>query len=282
MLFITLFAALFLILWALIRATGPALERLLAHAAHRVAMFRYNDYVPVLVLLVAGIALAIAAGDAFIDIAERVAEESPRLGDLDAAIHHWARTTHGRWATAFFVLMTQLGSPVALGTIVLLAAVALAWRGRWRWAAYLIVTTAVGALLNLQLKSFFSRERPDLAEALREATGYAFPSGHAMGSTVVFGALFYLAFRTIRPWNGRAAAAALAITLTIAIATSRIYLGVHWLSDIAGGIAAGGTWVVMTTLAYETSRRVRLVRALRRKRAQSVTRSSAERATRGE
>jgi undecaprenyl-diphosphatase len=68
-----------------------------------------------------------------------------------------------------------------------------------------------------------------------------------------------------KTWRSRAIAVAVTASMVVAIAASRIYLGVHWISDIAGGISAGLVWLVTTTVAYETFRRIRLVRALRAK-----------------
>ena len=139
---------------------------------------------------------------------------------------------------------------------------------RWRWATYLVFTVGTGALLNLVLKTYFQRARPDLAEALRHATGFSFPSGHAMGSMVTFGALSYVAVRALAhwQWRWRAAAVALALSIIVAIASSRVYLGVHWISDVGAGIVAGFIWVTASTVAYETFRRIRLLRAIRAKR----------------
>ncbi|HVG24125.1 MAG TPA: phosphatase PAP2 family protein, partial [Thermoanaerobaculia bacterium] len=96
--------------------------------------------------------------------------------------------------------------------------------------------------------------------------GYSFPSGHAMGSTIVFGAFAYLAFRILTRWPARAAALSFCATTILAICASRIYLGVHWVSDVGAGIAAGLIWLAAATVAYEAMRRIRLVRALREKR----------------
>lgn len=265
MTFVLLFLLLFALLWLLLYAIGPLLERSLARSANWTARFRYHDYVPVLVVLAIGIGAALFAGDGFLDIAELVQSESPKLHALDTEVHTWARTTYTPGATTFFTLMTLIGTPVGLGVLVTIVAAALLLRGRRRWAIYLFFTSAVGGLLNLQLKAWFARARPELAEALRDAHGYSFPSGHAMGSTITFGALAYLSFRILRRWRYRAAALAFCCTMIAAIATSRIYLGVHWISDVGAGIAAGLIWLVTTTVAYETSRRIRLVRALRAK-----------------
>lgn len=260
MLFILAFIALFVILWAFLYAVGPLFERLLGRLADRAASFRYHNYLPVIVIVAIGIGATMVAGDAFIDLAELVHEGSPELDYVDREVHAWAGTAHTDRSTTFFTVMTVIGNPAGLGFIVLTVSVALAVQKRWRWVAYLLLTTVIGGLLNLQLKGWFARDRPDLAEALRDAHGYSFPSGHAMGSTIVFGALAYLAFRALQHWRARAAALSLACTMIVAIATSRVYLGVHWVSDIAAGIAAGAIWLAATTVAYETSRRIRRVR----------------------
>jgi len=257
------FLLLFALLWALLFATLPLLERLLKRAAHFTTRYRYHDYLPVLIVLAVGVGAALVAGDAFLDLAELVHDESPELHRVDSETHEWARTAYTDGSTRFFTAMTLIGTPVGMGIVVAVVAALLAMRKRWRWAGYLVFTTTVGGLLNLALKSFFARSRPDLAEALRQASGYSFPSGHAMGSTVVFLALNYLAFRILPRWRWRAAAIAFGLTMIAAIASSRIYLGVHWISDIAAGIAAGVIWVAFTTVAYEAFRRIRMIRALR-------------------
>ena len=266
MIFVVTFVAVFLLLWLVTLATGPTIEHVLARTAHWTAKVRYRDYLPVVVVLAAGIGATAFAGDAFLDIAERVQRQSPALQEIDAITHEWARFTRTDGSTFFFTTLTIIGTPAGLGAIVLIVSGVLALRKRYRWAAYLIVTTTVGGLLNLQLKGFFARARPELAEALREAHGYSFPSGHAMGSAVCFGALAYLALRTIPHWRYRAAAIAFAATMILAISASRIYLGVHWISDVGAGIVAGLIWVIAATVAYETMRRIRMVRALRAKR----------------
>ncbi|HEX8254943.1 MAG TPA: phosphatase PAP2 family protein [Thermoanaerobaculia bacterium] len=265
MIFIAGFVAIFLLFWLIVSAVGPLYERALKRAANWTASFRYRDYLPVFLLLAAGVAATMLAGDVFIDIAERVQAESSQLHQIDGEVHAWARETRTGGATTFFTIMTVIGTPVGLACIICAMTFYLALQKRWRWAGYLFFTGGVGGLLNLWLKSTFARARPELAEALRDAHGYSFPSGHAMGSTIVFGALSYLAFRIFKTWRVRAIAVAFTISMIVAIAASRIYLGVHWISDIGGGISAGIVWLAATTVAYEAFRRIRLVRALRAK-----------------
>jgi len=163
-------------------------------------------------------------------------------------------------ATVLFTSFTVLGSPLVIGAIVLLVAVLLFLRHRSRWAGYLLLTAGGGAALNEDLKYFFARQRPDLAVALRRASGYSFPSGHSMGSVVVFGAFAYLAWRAFTDWRLRSATFAFCFCCVIAIAASRIYLGVHWTTDVFAGISAGTLWVATTTCAYEAFRRIHRLR----------------------
>jgi len=266
------FAATFLILWAVVFATLPAirhagqmLSRLIARSAcakHIVSATqeRYRNYLPVLAILIAGGLLIAWAGDAFMDLAEKVHAKNGALERVDTSVHDWAVGKRNEGATVFFTTMSNIGGPVGVAVEIFVVSLILAFRRRWRWLIYLIVTASGGGLLDLELKRYFARARPAVAEMLRLANGYSFPSGHAMGSAVAFGALAYLAFRAIRSWPARAAVIAFLYTLVAAVALSRVYLGVHWISDVVGGIAAGTAWVTTTTVAYETMRRIRRVR----------------------
>jgi len=276
-----LFFAVFLVLWGVLYAALPVLRHAGGRAAHAAAALsmryphvkrlaahagRFRDYLPVALILAVGAVLTAWTGDGFLDIAELVHAKSPLLQQMDANVHAWAASRRSADATLFFGLMSTLGGPGGVAAILGLVGVALVVARRWRWLVYLAVTAGGGGLLDLELKRYFARARPELAEALRQAHGYSFPSGHAMGSTVAFFALSYLAFRFFTAWRWKAASLALATTLVLSVALSRVYLGVHWISDVGAGIVAGLLWVTATTVAYETSRRVRLLRALRAKR----------------
>jgi membrane-associated phospholipid phosphatase len=267
MLFLLFFALLFLLLWGVFTLLVPVIQHALAAVASRTARLRNHDYLPVAAMLAGGLIVTFIAGDGFLDLAELVHQNSPNLQYYDRDVHDWATTTRSPGATAFFTAMTTIGAPWFLGVVTAVVGFVLAMRRRWRWLAYLIFTTCGGSLIVLELKVYFARARPDLAEALRRAHGYSFPSGHSMGSMIVFGALSYLAYRAGKSWRVKAAAIAAAATLISAIALSRVYLGVHWISDVGAGIAAGFLWVTMTTLAYETSRRIRALRARRVRKA---------------
>lgn len=242
------------------RAVTARLARTGWYTARQQRLHPIRPYLPVAAVLVIGIAASAFAGDAFLDLVEHLRSESPLLLQADRAAYELASETRAKGATELFTFFTIVGTPVGLGAIVAIAGGILIWRKHPRWAAYLVITALGGALINLQLKHYFERDRPDLSAALRHASGYSFPSGHAMGSTVVFGALGYLAARGIRERRRRSVVFAILASLIAAICASRIYLGVHWISDIGAGVAAGILWVITTTLAYETVRRIHRIR----------------------
>lgn len=274
-----LFALLFLTLWAVIHMVLPAAwravqrtwtamarallrrQRLSAWYARGSARLRpLEAYRTEAVIVAAGFLAAGLVGVGFAELAELVRERSAALERLDHGIWAAAHVFRSPGATTFFTAWTILGTPVALGVLVGVSAAVLLLRGRRRLPLFLVGTCVGAWALNHVLKAAFTRARPALALALRVSDGYAFPSGHAMTSVVVFGALVYVVMLVSSRWAVRSAAMALAVTVVAAICVSRIYLGVHWLSDIAGGLAAGLVWLVSTVAAYEVARRVRSIR----------------------
>lgn len=240
----------------IVKLTG--LEWLLAHATRRIP--RWRIYLPVVIVLIAGVLASFAAGAVFVELAEELTDDDGELQAVDERVYSWARDLQTEPVTPFFTALTILGTPVGLGIIVVIVSILLAVKQRYLWMVYLVGTTAVGGGINKLLKAWFARARPELAEMLRETTGHSFPSGHAMGSALVFTALAYLALRYFRNRNARALSVAICVSMILAISFSRIYLGVHWMSDIVSGIAAGTTWVFATAAGFEVFRRARRIR----------------------
>lgn len=105
-------------------------------------------------------------------------------------------------------------------------------------------------LLNLILKLFFHRTRPDL-HRLIEIGGYSFPSGHAMNAFTLYGILTFLLWRHIRTKWGRNLLILLSTMMILSIGISRIYLGVHYPSDIIGGYFASGCWLAISIWFFQ-------------------------------
>ena len=149
--------------------------------------------------------------------------------------------------------ITWLGSSGVLWTVTGTAAVVLAIRRRWRLVIYLLVTGAGELTLNPVLKALVGRLRPVVAHPIAYGTGDSFPSGHALGSIVCYGALF-LVFLPATRGTWRRVFTVVICTLIAAIGVSRLLLGVHYLSDVLGGWALGITWLGVTAFAFELSR----------------------------
>jgi len=149
--------------------------------------------------------------------------------------------------------VTWLGSDGVLWTLIGVAAVVLAIRRRWRLTVYLLVTGAGALVLDPVLKALVGRLRPVVAHPVAYGNGDSFPSGHALGSIVCYGALFLVFLPAVRgTW--RRVFTAVTVTLVAAIGVSRLLLGVHYLSDVLGAWALGITWLGVTALAFELSR----------------------------
>jgi undecaprenyl-diphosphatase len=149
--------------------------------------------------------------------------------------------------------VTWLGSSGVLWTLTGTAAVVLAIRRRWRLAVYLLVAGAGVLTLDPVLKALVGRLRPVVAHPIAYGTGDSFPSGHALGSIVCYGALF-LVFLPATRGQWRRLFTVVIVTLIVAIGASRLLLGVHYLSDVLGGWALGITWLGVTAFAFELFR----------------------------
>ena len=138
----------------------------------------------------------------------------------------------------FFILISQLGYEGVILIDVLIVLALLLYR-RWREAVFAAIAFSGSALLNLGSKQFFQRDRPSLWESVSPEHTYSFPSGHAMGSMTLAMVVILLAWPTRWRWP----ALLLAATFALLVGYSRIYLGVHYPSDILGGWMAAIAWV---------------------------------------
>ncbi len=167
---------------------------------------------------------------------------------LDARVNAFVAAHRTATLTAFFRGYTGLGQWLVLTIATVAVIAALAWRARRREAAFLLVVMSVSPLLNLALKQLFERARPPIESAVLSASGYAFPSGHAMSSATFALALVVIAWPTRWRWP----AAGLAATFALLMGLSRFYLGVHWLTDVLAGWVLALAVVTATHLIMES------------------------------
>lgn len=188
---------------------------------------------------------------AFVLIAILVGSGNQSVIDFD---HKWIGRIQNQespgW-TATAETLSWIGSTTVVIVIELILLLFLLFVPRLRWEPLLVLCATGGsALLNILLKNLFRRDRPDI-NRLAEEYSFSFPSGHSMGAFALYGILAYLLWRVIRPLPLRIVALALCILLTLTIGLSRIYLGVHYPSDVIGGYVASGAWLALTIGIFE-------------------------------
>jgi undecaprenyl-diphosphatase len=145
--------------------------------------------------------------------------------------------------------LTALGSNVVLLIFTTAVAVFLAARKQSHALTLVLVSTGGGFLLAQALKLAFSRPRPDLVPHLAYVTSSSFPSGHAMFSAVVYLTLGALLSELVRERALKAYFIGVACFLTFVVGLSRVYLGVHYPTDVLAGWSAGLAWAVMCWMA---------------------------------
>ncbi len=196
-----------------------------------------------------GALVLIAAAWLFGGIAEDVVT-GDRLTLLDGEVAQWLHRHATPSLTAWMLAVTHLHSTVAV-TIYTLLAAAFLWRRRaWRTLATVVTCMAGGLLLNVLMKLAFHRARPVFEEPLLTLTTYSFPSGHVAGSTILYGLAVAWVFGHTRRGSWRLIAVAAAFAAIVLVAFSRMYLGVHYLSDVAAAFAEGVAWLALCLSAF--------------------------------
>ncbi|MGR6318152.1 phosphatase PAP2 family protein [Micromonospora soli] len=152
--------------------------------------------------------------------------------------------------------ITDLGGRPVLIWLVTIAVVSLLIRRQSRLAVYLIVTGVGGLILDPSLKALVGRLRPVVDVPITHAPGNSFPSGHALGSFVAYGALLLVFLPAMAP-RWRKPAIAIVALLVFLIGLTRIALGVHFVSDVLGGWLLGAIWLAVSAYAFRLWRRER-------------------------
>lgn len=215
------------------RARIDALASLLAEARFGADFLRRRGWT--LLLLFAGLLLPLLG---FAELAEDVREGEPFEFDepLLLLAHAMAHDGFDR----VFLLFSGLGYEWGVVPADVALVLVLALLRRYRESLFVAVATGGSALLNITTKQFFSRDRPNLWESIAPEVSYSFPSGHAMGSMTLAMVLALLAWPTRWRWP---ALAAMAVFVPM-VGLSRVYLGVHYPSDILAGWTVAMAWAV--------------------------------------
>lgn len=165
--------------------------------------------------------------------------------------HSWV--IHRLWLVKTFDVLATVTSPNTWRVVAAVVAVVLWRRGRRRLVYWLVTTMAVGGLLSLVLKLLVARARPSFPDPVTTASGYSFPSGHALNSMLFAGVMVVLLHPATRGAR-RALVWTVAVLLVVVTGVDRLALGVHYLSDVLAGWVVALATVFATTAAFATWR----------------------------
>ena len=146
---------------------------------------------------------------------------------------------------------TALGSITVLVLISTLSVLYLALKRYWRTALVLALSIAGGMALSISLKHGFDRPRPDLVPHIAEVRTASFPSSHSMMATIVFLTIGALLAKSMPERSAKVFVIFVSTFVALGVGVSRVYLGVHWPSDVLAGWAAGSAWALLSWLVLD-------------------------------
>ncbi len=199
----------------------------------------------------AGLALVLGAGVGFGLVLVLVRVQWSPLYDIDHGVARWLNDQVSPIGPLVTVLnaITDLGGRPVIVWLVTVAVVGLLIRRQGRLAVFVIVTGAGALILDPALKTLVDRLRPEVETPISSYAGQSFPSGHALGSMVAYGALLLVFLPAMAPRWRRLAMVAVGVVVFL-IGFTRVALGVHFLSDVIGAWLLGAAWLGVTAYAF--------------------------------
>jgi membrane-associated phospholipid phosphatase len=191
------------------------------------------------------ILVLVAASVAFTVLATLVETKDPILQE-DMQVLVWLHTHGNPVFTGFLLAVSTLHSLTGVAVATVILAIALARLHKYRWIFTLGLTVAGGMLLNGALKYAFHRGRPVWEDPLLTIATPSFPSGHTAAATLFYGFLCVYIVSHVESLGLRVAAVAGGIVMVLLVAFSRMYLGVHYPSDVLAAMSASTAWLVVS------------------------------------
>lgn len=170
--------------------------------------------------------------------------------NFDKAILNYIQSFQAPPLNYFFLAATFLGDKYFVIPAVILAALVLFYFKFKREALFTLAASAGSQVLSLLFKNLIERPRPFI-NALAEADGFSFPSGHAIVAIAFYGALAFLICEFLKSKRKKVLTIALFSVLILSVGASRVYLGVHWPSDVLGSFALGAAWLVLMVYVFK-------------------------------
>lgn len=188
------------------------------------------------------IAVVLVLAASFVELSDELhdtEEPSARVLEADVAILRFLARFRRPWLNGVAMDLTALGSPILVAIFTVALASILLIKSDRRGATALVASSLASAFLTVTMKSLLERPRPDVVPRLVEVTGLSYPSGHSLGSAAVYLTAAFVIGRHVTAFHERVVGVGFAGVLVGTIGLSRVYLGVHFPSDVVGGILLG-------------------------------------------
>ena len=210
---------------------------------------QYNANLPYVLTVLAALIIVIVGINLFIELTDTLKTET--LATYDQNITNYIISYRSPALTNYFIFVTNIGDVYGyLIVIVCTLLISILKFKRWKYVAQITIVLALSAVSNMILKRFIDRARPGI-EHLVSVETLSYPSGHAMSAMAFYGFVIYLFYRFKMNLFLKWVVMLIFLLLILSIGISRIYLGVHYPSDIAGGFIAGFIWVVFCVLLFD-------------------------------
>lgn len=210
---------------------------------------QYNANLPYVLTVLAALIIVIVGINLFIELTDTLKTET--LATYDQNITNYIISYRSPALTNYFIFVTNIGDVYGyLIVIVCTLLISILKFKRWKFVAQITIVLALSAVSNMILKRFIDRARPGI-EHLVSVETLSYPSGHAMSAMAFYGFVIYLFYRFKMNLFLKWVVMLIFLLLILSIGISRIYLGVHYPSDIAGGFIAGFIWVVFCVLLFD-------------------------------
>ncbi|WP_341215543.1 phosphatase PAP2 family protein [uncultured Wocania sp.] len=209
---------------------------------------KYDVTFPYVITIVLALIVVIGGINIFIELTDTLSTE--QLSNYDDKITDYIISFRSPMLTDYFTVVTQLGDLYGYMVVIFISAfISLVVFRKWKYMVQITLVLVLSALSNLVLKRFINRARPEIEHLVTVET-LSYPSGHAMAAMAFYGFLIYLFYKFKMHKLIKYLVIFLLTVLIFSIGISRIYLGVHFPSDIAGGFIAGAIWVIFCIILF--------------------------------
>ena len=215
----------------------------------RPLFLKYDQKLPYIITLIIAMILVVGGINLFIELTDTLATDM--LINLDHEVTQYVLSFRKPALTNYFLFMTYLGD--VYGYLIVLAIylfISFFVFKKWKYVAQTSLVLLLATVSNMMLKRFVDRARPGIEHMVSVET-LSYPSGHAMSAMAFYGFLIFIVYKF--SWNKylKSSLIGLLVLIILSIGISRIYLGVHYPSDIVGGYIAGLIWVIFCVLVFD-------------------------------